>query len=61
MSNKNNRFEIEDIQYNFSYNKKRSEIKIDFNRVAFIFFILILISIIFSIHLLHLGSRQSKV
>ena len=61
MSNKNNRFEIEDIKYNFSYNKKRSEIKIDFNRVAFIFFILILISIIFSIHLLHLGSRQSKV
>ena len=38
MSNKNNRFEIEDIQYNFSYNiKKKSEIKIDFNRVAFIF------------------------
>ena len=61
MNDKNNRFEIEDIQYNFSYNKKRSEIKIDFNRVAFIFFILILISIIFSIHLLHLGSRQSKV
>ena len=61
MNNKNDRFEIEDIKYNFSYNKKRSEIKIDFNRVAFIFFILILISIIFSIHLLHLGSRQSKV
>ena len=60
MSNKNNRFEIEDIQYNFSYNIKKKEIKIDFNRVAFIFFILILISIIFSIHLLHLGSRQSK-
>ena len=61
MRNKDNRFEIEDIQYNFSYNKKKSDIKIDFNRVAFIFFILILISIIFSIHLLHLGSRQSKV
>ncbi len=61
MRNKDNRFEIEDIQYNFSYHKKKSDIKIDFNRVAFIFFILILISIIFSIHLLHLGSRQSKV
>ena len=38
MTNKNNRFEIEDIQYNFSYINKKSEIKIDFNRIAFIFF-----------------------
>ena len=53
------RFEIEDKQYNFSY--KKSDLKINFNRVAFIFFILVLISIIFSIHLIHLGSRQSKI
>ena len=58
--NKNRiRFEIEDTEYNFSY--KKSDLKIDFNRVAFIFFILVLISIIFSIHLIHLGSRQSKI
>ena len=53
------RFEIEDKEYNFSY--KKSDLKINFNRVAFIFFILVLISIIFSIHLIHLGSRQSKI
>ena len=58
--NKNKiRFEIEDTEYNFSY--KKSDLKIDFNRIAFIFFILVLISIIFSIHLIHLGSRQSKI
>ena len=50
------RFEIEDKEYNFSY--KKSDLKIDFNRIAFIFFILVLISIIFSIHLIHLGSRK---
>ena len=58
--NKNKiRFEIEDTEYSFSY--KKSDLKIDFNRIAFIFFILVLISIIFSIHLIHLGSRQSKI
>ena len=59
MSKNKIRFEIEDTEYSFSY--KKSDLKIDFNRIAFIFFILVLISIIFSIHLVHLGSRQSKI
>ena len=59
MSKNKIRFEIEDTEYSFSY--KKSDLKIDFNRIAFIFFILVLISIIFSIHLIHLGSRQSKI
>ena len=46
------RFEIEDTEYNFSY--KKSDLKIDFNRIAFIFFILFLISIIFSINLIYI-------
>jgi len=59
MSKNKIRFEIEDTEYSFSY--KKFDLKIDFNRIAFIFFILVLISIIFSIHLIHLGSRQSKI
>ena len=41
------------------YNKSKSNINIRFNRVAFIFFFFFIISIIYSTHLIHLGSRKS--
>ncbi len=51
---------LEEYENEFSYKKNKSNIKIDFNRVAFIFFIFFVISIIYSIQLLHLGSLKLK-
>ena len=52
------KFEIEDTEFKFAFNKSKSNLNIEFNRISFIFFIFFLISLIFSIHLLHLGSRK---
>ena len=46
------------IENEFSYKKSKSNLNIQFNRVAFIFFIIFTISLIYSIQLLHLGSLQ---
>ena len=56
--NKRKKFEIEDTEFEFKFYKSRSNLKIDFNRISFIFFIFFIISVIFSIHLFHLGSRN---
>ena len=56
---KKKKFEIEDTEFKFEYQKNNSNLNIDFNRISFIFFIFFLISLIFSIHLIHLGSRNS--
>ena len=53
------KFEIEDTEFRFAFNKSKSNLNIEFNRISFIFFIFFLISLIFSIHLLHLGSRKA--
>jgi len=53
------KFEIEDTEFKFAFNKSKSNLNIEFNRISFIFFIFFLISLIFSIHLLHLGSRKA--
>ena len=45
----------------FTYKKSKSNLIISFNRVAFIFFLFFFVSIIFSIHLIHLGSRASGI
>ncbi len=58
--NKKKKFEIEDTEFRFEYQKNNSNLKIDFNRVSFIFFIFFVISLIFSIHLTHLGSRNNE-
>ena len=52
---------LEDKKDDFLYEKKRSNLNINFNRVAFIFFIFFIIFIIFSVHLVHLGSRKSNI
>ena len=57
---KKKKFEIEDAEFHFQYQKSNSNLIIDFNRISFIFFIFFLISLIFSIHLIHLGFRNSS-
>tara|TARA_Y100000591_G_scaffold161893_1_gene139634 strand:+ start:2815 stop:4497 length:1683 start_codon:yes stop_codon:yes gene_type:complete len=56
--NKKNQFILYDKNDEFEYNENKSDINIKFNRIAFIFFVFCLISIIYSIHLVHLGSRK---
>ena len=55
------KFEIDDTEFNFKYSKSKSNLNIEFNRISFIFFVFLFISIIFSIHLLHLGSRNNEL
>jgi cell division protein FtsI (penicillin-binding protein 3) len=61
MNKKDDRIFLEHQQDEFIYEKNKSSINISFNRIAFIFFVFFTISIIFSIHLLHLGSRKSQI
>ena len=57
--NKDNIF-LEDYENEFFFKKNKSNLNIEFNRIAFIFFIFFTVSIIFSIQLLHLGSLKSN-
>ena len=52
---------LEEYENEFSFKKSKSNLNIQFNRIAFIFFIFFTISIIYSIQLLHLGSLQSNI
>jgi len=59
MNNKENEsIVLEEYENEFSYKKSKSNLNIEFNRVAFIFFVFLAISIIYSIQLLHLGSLK---
>jgi cell division protein FtsI (penicillin-binding protein 3) len=51
---------LEDYESEFLYEKNKTNLNIEFNRIAFIFFIFLIISIIYSIQLLHLGSLSSN-
>ena len=51
---------LEEYENDFSYKKSQSNLNIEFNRIAFIFFIIFAISLIYSIQLIHLGSLQSN-
>jgi len=51
---------LEEYENDFSYKKNQSNLNIEFNRIAFIFFIIFTISLIYSIQLIHLGSIQSN-
>ena len=57
MRDKNNII-LEEYENKFSYKKNKTNLNIQFNRIAFIFFVFLVISIIFSIQLLHLGSLK---
>ena len=60
---KNNKTDllIEEYESHFSYQAKKSNLNISFNRVAFIFFIFVVVSIIFSTKALFLGSLKKKI
>ena len=62
MSNNNfERIVLEDYENEFSFKKNKSNLIITFNRIAFIFFIFIIICTIYSIRVLYLGSLHSKI
>ena len=54
-----NRFTLYENNDEFNYDKNKQTIHIKFNRVILFFFFFI-ISLIYSIHLIHLGSRKSS-
>ena len=58
MSDKKNNVTLEEYENEFLYKKSKTNLNIEFNRIAFIFFIFLAISIIYSIQLLHLGSLK---
>ena len=63
MKKKNNiNLILEEYESEFPYNRTRSNLNISFNRIAFIFFIFLVISIIFSTKAIYLGSlKKDKV
>jgi cell division protein FtsI (penicillin-binding protein 3) len=61
IENNNQKIILEEYENEFSYKKNKSNLNIEFNRVAFIFFIFLTISIIYSIQLLRLGSLKKNI
>ena len=61
MNNKKNNIILEEYENEFSYKKNKTNLKIEFNRIAFIFFVFLVISVIYSIQLLHLGSLKKEI
>ena len=60
MNDKKNNVILEEYENEFSYKKSKTNLNIEFNRIAFIFFVFLVISIIYSIQLLHLGSLKKQ-
>ena len=52
---------LENYENEFSYKAKKSNLNISFNRIAFIFFIFLMVCSIYSIKVLYLGSLNSKI
>ena len=52
---------LEDYEGEFSYKKIKSGINISFNRIAFIFFVFLIVSIIFSSKAIHLGTKELEI
>ena len=52
---------LESYENEFSFKENKSNLNISFNRIAFIFFIFLMISIIYSIKVFYLGSLNSKI
>ena len=62
ISKKNNEnLTLENYENEFSYQLDKSNLNISFNRIAFIFFIFLMICFIFSIKVIFLGSLNSKL
>jgi cell division protein FtsI (penicillin-binding protein 3) len=58
MNEKDSKILLEEYENKFLYKRSKTNLNIEFNRIAFIFFVFLVISIIFSIQLLHLGSLK---
>ena len=58
MNEKEPKIILEEYENKFLYQKSKTNLNIEFNRIAFIFFVFLMISIIFSIQLLHLGALK---
>ena len=56
----NEKLVLENYENDFSYKKNKSKLNITFNRIAFIFFVFLIISIIYSIKVIYLGSLNLK-
>ena len=54
-------FVLENYENEFLYKKNKSNLNITFNRIAFIFFVFSIISIIYSTKVFYLGSLNSKI
>ena len=56
----NEKLVLENYENEFSYKKDKSKLNITFNRIAFIFFVFLIISIIYSIKVIYLGSLNPE-
>ena len=54
------RIVIEDYESEFLYKKNKSNLNITFNRIAFIFFVFLIICSIYSIRVVYLGGLNVK-
>ena len=52
---------IEEYDAHFSYQTKKTNLNISFNRIAFIFFVFVIVSLIFSTKAVFLGSMKKKI
>ena len=52
---------IEEYDSQFSYQTKKTNLNISFNRIAFIFFVFVIISLIFSTKAVFLGALKNKI
>ena len=60
MENKKNNLTLEDYESEFSYTKSKNDINISFNRVAFVFFIFLIIALVFSLKSTYFGFLELK-
>ena len=59
-NNNNSNLILEEYESEFSYKKPKSNLIISFNRVAFIFFIFLIVFLIFSSKAIYLGSLKKE-
>ena len=61
MNNNHDRFVLENYENEFLYKKNKSNLNITFNRIAFVFFVFLMVCTIYSIKVFYLGSLNSKI
>ena len=59
--NNQERLVLENYENEFFYKKKKSNLNITFNRIAFIFFVFLMICTIYSIKVFYLGALKSNI